>query len=164
MPRTRFTCLFLTASLTFAPALALLTFPPAARAADEKADAKKDGKEKKEGPEYELQKHMEVMDESMKKLRRTLRAADQNAESLKLIGEVKKAAEACKPLVPTMVKDVPAGERDKFVASYRKDLEAFIAEVGKIETAVKAGKNDEANEIYKKLKEMESDGHEKYNK
>ena len=120
-------------------------------------------KKKKEGKETELQKHMEVIEAAMKKLRRTLRSADQNPESLKQIAEIQKAAKACVDLIPAMASTVPAGERDKFVAAYKKDMEAFIGEVGKMEQAVKDGKNDQALEIHKKLKELEDKGHEKYN-
>ena len=77
---------------------------------------------------------------------------------------IQKAAKACVDLIPAMASTVPAGERDKFVAAYKKDMEAFIGEVGKMEQAVKDGKNDQAVEIHKKLKELEDTGHEKYNK
>jgi len=165
MERNRISRLVLATALTFAPAglagLALSAWAPSAHAADKADD--KEGK-KKEGKETELQKHMEVIEAAMKKLRRSLPKADQNEESLKQIAEIKKAAAACKDLIPAMASTIPAGERDKFVANYKKDMDGFVASVDKMEAAVKAGKNDDAVDIHKKLKELEDEGHEKYNK
>jgi len=161
MPRKHLSRWVLLAAAAFVavPALPFTALTPAARAAD---DSEGGGKKKKD-KDTELQKHMEVIEAAMKKLRRSLPKSDQNAESLKQIADIQKAAKACVDLIPAMASTVPAGERDKFVASYKKDMEAFIGEVGKMEQAVKDGKNDEAVEIHKKLKELEDKGHEKYN-
>ena len=150
------------AAFVAVPALPFTALTPTARAADDSSEG--GSKKKKEGKETELQKHMEVIEAAMKKLRRSLPKSDQNAESLKQIADIQKAAKACVDLIPAMAATVPAGERDKFVAAYKKDMEAFIGEVGKMEQAVKDGKNDQAVEIHKKLKELEDTGHEKYNK
>lgn len=112
----------------------------------------------------ELAKQMEIIDGSMKKLRRTLKAADQNAESMKLIEEMKKASIASKALIPVMAKDVPEAERAKFVAAYQAAMDVFIAEVDKLAAAVKENKSEAAQEIYTKLKEMEDTGHKQFTK
>jgi soluble cytochrome b562 len=75
---------------------------------------------------------------------------------------VKAAMEACKKLVPAMASSLPEADRAKFVESYKKDMDAVIAEMGKMEKAVKDGKNADAQAILKKLSEMEEAGHEKY--
>ena len=153
--RTHALAVLLGAAVLTAPA-ALVFAPPAACAADEKKGEK--------GEDTELQKQMEVIEAGMKKLRKSLRSADDNAESLKTIADIKKAAVASKDQVPAMASTLPEAERAKFVAAYKKDMEAFIAEVDKMEASVKAGKNDEAAEVHKKLKELEDAGHEKYTK
>jgi soluble cytochrome b562 len=129
-------------------ALSLVAAPAFVSAADEK--------------ETELQKKMEEIETGLKKLRRTLRKTEENAESLKTIGQVKGLMEECKKLAPAMASSVPEAERAKFIESYKKDMDAVIAEMGKMEKAVKGGKNDEAQAILKKLSEMEEAGHEKY--
>ena len=144
-------------------AVPILPFTTALTPAAHAADDSEGGAKKKKDKDTELQKHMEVIEAAMKKLRRSLPKSEQNAESLKQIAEIQKAAKACVDLIPAMASTVPAGERDKFVASYKKDMEAFIGEVGKMEQAVKDGKNEDAVEIHKKLKELEDKGHEKYN-
>ena len=149
--------LALAAALLAGPAA--FTFgPAAARAADEPAK-----KEKKEGQEdTPLQKEMEGIEKEMKNLRRTLRKAEQKDDSLKSVANIKASATKCKDLVPAMAKTVPAADRDKFVAAYQKSMDEFIAEVGKLEAAVKDGKTEDALEIHKHLKELEDAGHEKF--
>ena len=131
-------------------AFSLLAAPALVSAADEKAK------------ETELSKKMEEMETGLKKLRRTLRKTEENAESLKTITQVKAAMEACKKLAPAMAASKPEAERAKFIEAYKKDMDAVIAEMGKMEKAVKDGKNDEAQAVLKKLHEMEEAGHEKY--
>ena len=135
-------------ALVMAAVVAALSFGPAVARADEK--------------ETELQKKMEEVETGLKKLRRTLRNTAQNEESLKTITEVKAAMEACKKLAPSMASSLPEADRAKFVEAYKKDMDVAIAEIGKMEKAVKDGKNDAAQESLKKLKELEDAGHEKY--
>jgi soluble cytochrome b562 len=115
-----------------------------------------------EAKETELQKKMEEIETGLKKLRRTLRKTEENAESLKTIGQVKAAMEASKKLAPAMAASVPEAERAKFIESYKKDMDVVIAEMGKMEKAVKDGKNADAQAVLKKLTELEEAGHEKY--
>ena len=122
---------------------------PALGAAEEKKDT-------------ELSKKMEQIETGLKKLRRTLRKTEENADSLKTIGEVKKLMEECKKLAPAMASSVPEAQRAKFIESYKKDMDAVIAEMGKMEKAVKDGKNADAQAVLKKLTAMEEDGHGKY--
>ena len=110
----------------------------------------------------ELAKQMEVIDEAMKKLRRTLRKKDQKADSLKLIENMEKASVKSKDLIPAMAAKVPEAERAKWIEAYKKDMDAFIKTVGELKAAVKADNNDKALEIYKTMKKQETDGHEKY--
>lgn len=110
----------------------------------------------------ELAKQMEVIDEAMKKLRRTLRKAESNADSLEWIDKLEKASVKSKELVPATAAKVPEAERAKWVEAYKKDMDIFIKSVGELRAAVKAGSNDKAQEIYKTLKTHEDKGHEKY--
>jgi soluble cytochrome b562 len=110
----------------------------------------------------ELAKQMEVIDEAMKKLRRTLRKAESNSESLEWIDKMEKAAVKAKDLAPAMASKIPEAERAKWVEAYKKDMEAMIKTVGEMKAAVKESKNDKAQELYKALKTQEDKGHEKY--
>ena len=131
---------------------------PSAAVAQEKDDEKSTVKDL----DTELAKQMEIMDESMKKLRRTLRKPDSNPDSLVLIEKLEKACVASKDLVPAMAAKIPEAERAKWVEAYKKDMEVTIKTVGEMKAAVKANNNDKANELYKTLKQQEDKGHEKY--
>ena len=131
---------------------------PAVAAAQDKEDAKSEVKDL----DTELAKQMEIIDEGIKKLRRTLRKAESNKESIELIEQVEKAAVKSKDLTPAMAAKIPEAERAKWVESYKKDMDAFIKTLGEMKAAVKEGKNDKAQEVYKTLKTQEDKGHEKY--
>lgn len=118
--------------------------------------------DEKKHEDTELAKQMEVIEEGMKKLRRTLRSADSNTESLEWIGKIEKASAKSKDLIPVKAAKIPEAERAKWVESYKKDMDAFIKSLGELKGAVKDGKNDKAQEVYKTLKTHEDKGHEKY--
>jgi soluble cytochrome b562 len=105
---------------------------------------------------------MEIIDEGLKKLRRTLRKPDTNKESLEIINQVQAAAVASKALTPAKAAKMPEAERQKFVAGYRKDMAAMIVQLLNMEIAVLDGNNDKANEIHKSMKQIEDEGHKKY--
>ena len=133
------------------------TLPRLARAAQEK-----DTEKKVKDLDTELAKQMETIDESMKKLRRSLRKPESNKESLELIEKMEKAATKSRDLVPARAAKVPEAERAKYIEDYKKQMDAFIKSVGEMKAAVTDGKNDKAQEIYKTLKTQEDKGHDKF--
>jgi soluble cytochrome b562 len=134
-----------------------MNFARAAAAQDEKESEKKVA-----DLDTELAKQMEIMDKGLKKLRRSLRKAESNAESLKTIEDVHKAAVKSRDLTPAMAAKKPEAERAKFVEGYKKEMDAVIKNLEAMQAAVKEGKNDKAQELYTALKKQEDTGHEKY--
>jgi soluble cytochrome b562 len=149
----------LAAAVCFGSAVLPRLVVAAAAAATQDKD---DEKSKVKDLDTELAKQMEVIDEGMKKLRRTLRKAESNKESLEWIEKIEKASTKSKDLIPALAAKKPEAERAKFVENYKKDMEAFIKGVGEMKAAVQDGKNDKAQEVYKNLKTQEDKGHEKY--
>jgi len=121
-----------------------------------------DAKKASASKDTELAKQMEIIDEGLKKLRRTLRKPDQNKESLEIINQVQAAAVASKAQTPVKAAKMPEAERQKFVMAYRKDMAAMIVQLLNMEIAVLEGNNDKANEIHKSMKQIEDEGHKKY--
>ena len=70
------------------------------------------GEEKK--AKTELHKQMEQIDKGMKKLRRTLRKKESNAESLEWITKIEEAAIACKQMTPSRATTMPADQQPAF--------------------------------------------------
>ena len=149
-------CLLAVAALPFAglPALRAADAPTPipARASEEPGKVKK----------TELHEHMEAIEESMKKLRRTIRKPDSSADSLELIARIEQEAFVCKGMVPSRAATLPEAERPKFLAAYRKDMAGFIGQVLQIESAVLDGDSDKAMTLYRGLKTVEDDSHDKY--
>jgi soluble cytochrome b562 len=113
-------------------------------------------------PKSDLSKSMEQIDEGMKKLRRTLRSKDSNAQSLETIAKVEQAALVCKSLTPERATTMPADQQPAFLTEYRKGMAALLMNMCSMETAVLEGDNAKAQDIYKKLKQQEEDGHDSF--
>ena len=132
-------------------AVAILAFAaPFVRAAEEKKT--------KTG----LDDQMENIDEAMSKLRRTIRKAELNNDSLKLLTDLQQAAVACKAMVPAKAAKLPESQRAPFIAAYRKDMAELVISLSQMEIAILNGDNTKAQDIYKQLKTMEDKGHDKY--
>ncbi|HWE93053.1 MAG TPA: cytochrome b562 [Tepidisphaeraceae bacterium] len=145
--RTRGLALFMAIAMVATPAV--LCFNRAARAEEKKQKT-------------ELHKQMESIDEGMKKLRRSLRKKEANAESLETIARIEDAAIACKKMSPSKTATLPESQRQEFVDKYRHDMANVIATFYQMEVAVLEGNNDKALEIHKSLKGLEEDGHDKF--
>jgi hypothetical protein len=110
----------------------------------------------------ELAKHMEEMQDNLKKLRKTVKDPAQNKESLEALSKVQAATVASKALPPKKAETKPEAERAKFIAAYRKEMVALLDHLGKIEVALLDNDNAKAEELFKGLKKVEDDGHEKF--
>ena len=137
--------LLLLLAALFAAAPALLT-PGVAMAADD----------------TELAKQMEVIQDEQKALRKSIKSAGDNAASLEALTKMQQATIASKALVPAKAAEMPEAERAKFVAAYRKDMAAMLEHLCKIETALLDNDNAKAEQLFKGLKKIEDDGHEKF--
>src|SRR5688572_8633068 len=65
----------------------------------------------------ELMKQMEVIQDEQKKLRKSIKAAAENAQSLESLDKMQQATVLSKGQVPVKAKNVPEAERAKFVAA-----------------------------------------------
>jgi hypothetical protein len=149
--------------LTLAAMLSLAL--PAALAADaptQPATAAKASDEPGKVKKSELHDHMDTIEEAMKKLRRTIRKPEAQAQSLDLIARIEQEALVCKGMVPSRTATLPEADRAKFLTAYRKDMAGFITQVLQMESAVLDGDADKAMTIYKGLKTVEDDSHDKY--
>jgi soluble cytochrome b562 len=110
----------------------------------------------------ELMKQMEAMQDHLKKLRKSIKDPKENAASLETLTKFQEATVISKQQVPARAAMVPEAERPKFIAAYRKDMAALLEHLCKIEVAILDGDNAKAEELFKGLKKIEDDGHEKY--
>jgi len=146
-----------------------LALVPGIRAQDDAPAPKKmSGKE----PQTELGDKMEKIGGAFRRLRKVdpatklAQVADptKNEDSLKQVAIIKENAQAALTLEPAKKKDLPADQQDKFVADFQSKIKAFLADVDKLEAALKAGNNDEAAKLVQALKTDEDDGHKEFQK
>ena len=135
-----------------------LAFAPAMRAEDAKPA------QKSEAPETELGGHMEKLNGAYRKLKRQIADPAKNAESLALVATIKEHATASLKLKPEMTADKPAADQAKFVESYQTEMKKMIELVNKLETSLKAGKNDEAAKMIADLDAQQKSSHKEFKK
>src|SRR5947209_881494 len=70
----------------------------------------------------ELRNQMEDMDDDFKKLKRTVRKAEQNEQSLKLLTAIQQRMVACKEMTPERLAKIPEADRAKFMKDYRREM------------------------------------------
>ena len=109
-----------------------------------------------------LAKQMEEMQDHLKKLRKSIKTPAENAASLESLDKLQLATVASKNLVPAKAATLPEAERAKFVAGYRKEMVGLLEHLCKIEVALVDNDTAKAAELFKGLKKIEDDGHEKY--
>ncbi|HVS52998.1 MAG TPA: cytochrome b562 [Opitutaceae bacterium] len=112
----------------------------------------------------ELGDHMEKISGAFRALGRQIGDATKNEDSLKRIAVIREQAEAAMKLDPAKKADIPADQQAKFVADYQAKMKAFIADVNKVEAALKAGNNDEAKNLLQSLKQDQKEGHTEFQK
>ena len=136
-----------------------LMFPVASlRAADPQPGAAPAPKD----DETELGKTMSKLNGAWRKLRKQIADPANNASSLELVATVKAAAVQSLTLKPAKVEDVPAADREKFVADYQAQMKTFIATADQLESALKANDNTGAQAIMQKMGGMQKEGHKEF--
>jgi hypothetical protein len=137
-------------------ALALTVCLPAAPGL--RAQEKREHKD----PETELGNTMEKMNGAWRKLRKQVADPAGNAASLELVATISACAEKALTFKPARVEDVPAADREKFIADYQVQMKDFGAQVRKLEEALKADDNATAAAIVQKMGAMQKEGHKEF--
>lgn len=110
----------------------------------------------------ELAGHMEEIGKAFRRLNRLVKDASKNEESLKFIATIRQHAEASLKLEPAKKAEVAADQQAKFVADYQAKMKSFLTNVAKLETALKAGNNAEAETLIGTLKQDQKEGHKEF--
>ena len=105
---------------------------------------------------------MEAMSKGLKELGKQVADPSKRDSSLEIIGVAVQHAEKSKTLVPTKAKEVPEAQREKFVSDFQTKIDQLIAELHKVEAAIRDGKNDEARSLLTQLRTIKREGHEKF--
>jgi len=117
---------------------------------------------KKDRPDTDIEKAMEMMSGAYRKLRRQVTDPAQNAASLELVATIKAGATEARKHTPLKAADLPEPERAAFVENYQKKMDEFLGTVGKLEDALKAGNNDEAARLVAELGKIQKADHQEF--
>ncbi len=105
---------------------------------------------------------MEVIEDGLKALRPDLTDATKLSARLDLVVGMQSAAKTTKTMLPPFAEQQPEAERAAFVLAYRKEMIAVEEELLRLERAILDADLAAAKECYKKLKQMEEDGHARF--
>jgi soluble cytochrome b562 len=112
----------------------------------------------------ELGEKMSAFAKAFKALRLQVTDATKNESSLKLVATMRENAEAAAKLEPAKKVEVPAADQAKFEADYAEQMKNFIADIAKLEDALKTGNNEEAKKLTDTLNDDQKKGHKEFRK
>ena len=110
-----------------------------------------------------LAKEMKTVNKNIRTLKRQVDDASKKDENLALIAAAKKSLDECLKMEPAKTKDVPAGEKAAYLDKYKAQMKDVVKTFDDLETAVKAGKTDDAKKIFEKLGDEKEKGHKDFN-
>ena len=109
--------------------------------------------------------------EEMEKFSKALKAVGRAAKEGKVtkdlaakVDDAKKAAEAGLKFEPAKTKEIPAAEKEKFLADYKAAMQDMIKALDELKAAVEAEKADEVGKVLEKLNGQKKEGHKKFQK
>ena len=105
---------------------------------------------------------MEVMEDELRVLRKSLKDQTKQATSLKSIVAMQDAVSKAKVQTPPMAESQPAEKRADFVKEYRRMLIRMGKQLLDLEELVLDGKTEEAGVLFKEIRNMEDSGHERF--
>ena len=112
--------------------------------------------------ETPLAKNMSAMNKSLRTLKRQLADTSKKDDNVALLEKIKaNLADAIK-LEPKKTKEVPEAEKTAYIEKFKKQITDLKKTFEDIETAVKAGKSDEAKALFDKLAEQKEKGHKDF--
>lgn len=115
-----------------------------------------------EEPKTPLGKKMSAINTAFKAVGRQIDDASKNANTLEQLTTIETNAKAALALEPEKKDKTPAAEQAKFMADYKQQMNDFIATVGEMKTAIKAGKNADAAAILDKMKDEQREAHKEF--
>ena len=111
-----------------------------------------------------LSKEMDKINKALKLVTRNVADAGQKDANLAKIAEIKAGMEKAAGMEPAKAKDVPAGEKAKFIADYKASMAESVKTIDALKAAIEAGNTEDAAKALEKLKSQKGDGHKAFKK
>jgi len=109
-----------------------------------------------------LGKEMEKIGKALKAINRTVGDASAKDANLAKLAEAKTACAAAAKFEPAKTKEVPAGEKAKFLEGYKTSMQELGKGLDALKVALEGGKADEAKAVLDKLNGQKKEGHKQY--
>ncbi len=109
-----------------------------------------------------LHEHMEAIENSVKRLRRSLRDPEQLPASLTLVGQMQADTLACKGEKPHAPENVTGEALEEYHTAYRRMMVDFLAAQLELEAALLDGDKAKADAAFSKVRDFEETGHERF--
>jgi soluble cytochrome b562 len=119
---------------------------------------------KRDRPDTDIEKDMHKIGRAYRQLHKQINDPAQNASSLELVATIKAGALDARTHTPMKAADLPEADRPAFEAGFQKKLDEFIAAVGQLEDALKAGNNAEAARLAGELDRLQKADHKEFRK
>jgi hypothetical protein len=110
-----------------------------------------------------LAKAMKIVNKNIRTMKRQIDDPAKKDDNLALIAASKKSLDECMKLEPAKTKDVPAGDKAAYLDKYKAQMKDVAKTFDDLETAVKAGKTDDAKKLFEKLSDEKEKGHKDFN-
>ena len=110
----------------------------------------------------DLANNMGDIDDTMKKLRRSIRKPESDAQSLQLIADLQKQMLTCKIMITSKTAKIPEADRPKFISAYRKEMAGVMINFCELEQAILDGDHPRAIDIYKSITDREDKANDQF--
>ena len=111
-----------------------------------------------------LTEEMEKFNKALKTIVRASKEGTVSKDLASKVDDAKKACEAALKFEPEKTKDIPAAEKEKFLADYKAAMQETIKTLDELKVAVVGGKADEVGKVIEKLNAQKKEGHKKFQK
>jgi soluble cytochrome b562 len=114
--------------------------------------------------ETPLGEQMEKFSKALKAIGRAAKEGNVSKDLAAKVDDAKAAAQKALTFEPAKTKEIPAGEKEKFLADYKKSMEETIKTLDELKAAVETGKADAVSKVMEKLNGQKKEGHKKFQK
>ena len=109
-----------------------------------------------------LAKNMSAMNKALRTLKRQLADPAKKDENVGILEKVKTSLVEAAKLEPKKTKDVPEAEKTAYLEKYKTQIGELKKTFEDMQTALKAGKADDAKALFDKLSEQKEKGHKDF--
>ena len=109
-----------------------------------------------------LAKNMSATNKLLRTLKRQIADPAKKDENVGILEKIKTNVTEAAKLQPKKTKDVPEAEKAAYLEKYKKQMDELLKTFTDIETAVKAGKLEDAKALFDKLSEQKEKGHKDF--